>query len=363
MRDPSSLTLQSHLTDIEPSVVYGNVDATTDVTVANGIAMKRTLLEASIRMAMLIAVLSVAFCWMAVAGSEEQAAQPGQTFRDCSDCPEMVVVPPGSFLMGSSDEETARDVEAVSPSIESKFAQGYMLHEHPQHQVNIDRPFALGKYHVTRGEFAVFIRETGYSTEGGCTLYADLDYRMRPEAGWQNPGFTQTDRDPVVCVSWQDAKAYIAWLNGKLYGRAAADSDGPYRLPSEAEWEYAARAGTRTARWWGDAIGSGNADCDGCGSRWDKQQPAPAGSFQANAFGLSDVLSSARQWNEDCWNEGYARAPQDGIAWITGKCELRVMRGGDWTIHPWILRSANRTRQKPSSRNNAIGFRVARTLP
>jgi formylglycine-generating enzyme required for sulfatase activity len=321
--------------------------------------MKFARLAACIQVAAFLIALGGAVS----AGPDEKTLQPGLTFRDCSDCPEMVVIPAGNFLMGSSDEETARDVEAVLPSIESKFAKGYMLHEHPRHQVNIDRQFALGKYRVTRGKFAAFVRETGYSTEGGCTLLIDDDYLMRPEAGWQNPGFTQSDRDPVVCVSWQDAKAYIAWLNNKLHGRTPSDGEGPYRLPSEAEWEYAARAGTKTVRWWGDSIGSGNADCYGCGSLWDNQQPAPAGSFQSNAFILSDVLGSAWQWTEDCWNENYAGAPQDGSAWKTGQCELRVMRGGDWSSRPWVLRSAHRTRQKPSSRNNYIGFRVARTLP
>jgi len=265
--------------------------------------------------------------------------------------------------MGSSDEETARDVEAVLPSIERMFAKGYMLHEHPRHQVNIGQPFALGTYHVTRGEFAAFVRETGYSTEGGCTLFIDDNFPLRPEAGWQNPGFKQADHDPVVCVSWRDAKAYIAWLNGKLHGRIPADGDGPYRLPSEAEWEYAARAGTETVRWWGDSIGSGNADCYGCGSRWDNQRPAPAGSFPANAYGLSDVLGSAWQWTEDCWNESYAGAPHDGGAWITGKCELRVFRGGNWHSRPWLLRSALRTRGNFADRVNSNGFRVAKTLP
>jgi formylglycine-generating enzyme required for sulfatase activity len=147
----------------------------------------------------------------------------------------MVVIPAGSFLMGSSDEETARELEAVAPSNERIYAQRYMSQERPQHPVSINRSFALGKYRVTRGEFAAFVRETGYSTRGGCTLYADLTYRMRPEAGWQNPGFTQTDLDPVVCVSWHDAKAYIVWLNGKLHDRTVLGGDGPYRLPSEAE--------------------------------------------------------------------------------------------------------------------------------
>jgi formylglycine-generating enzyme required for sulfatase activity len=308
-----------------------------------------------------IAVLSIPLGGAAAAGPEQQPAATGQAFRDCSDCPEMVMIPAGSFLMGWSDDETARDLEAAAPYDKPTSVRPYLAFEHPQHSVSISRSFLLGRYLVTRGEFAAFVRETGYSTDGGCTLWSNHKYLSQPEAGWQDPGFVQTDRDPVVCVSWQDARAYIAWLNGKLHGRTSADGAGPYRLPSEAEWEYGARAGTRTARWWGDAIGSGNADCDRCGSRWDKRQPAPVGSFQANAFGLSDVLGSAWEWTDDCWNETHAGAPKDGSARATGMCELRVMRGGSWTNYPWVLRSANRSKTGLNDRKNYIGFRVAET--
>jgi formylglycine-generating enzyme required for sulfatase activity len=299
----------------------------------------------------------------AAAVSEEKALQAGQTFRDCSDCPEMVVIPAGIFLMGSSDEETARDVKATLPIGETGYAEKWMAREHPQHPVKIERPFALSKYRVTRGEFATFVRETGYSTAGGCTLWIDHTYPVRPDADWRNPGFSQADRDPVVCVNWFDAKAYVAWLNNEVRDRASMGNGGPYRLPSEAEWEYAARAGTRTARWWGDSVASGKTDCDGCGSQWDKQQPAPSGSFQSNQFGLSDVLGNAWEWTEDCWNETYAEAPKSGQIWTTGNCGLHVMRGGTWNSHPWIVRSANRTGGTAINRNNYIGFRVARTLP
>lgn len=264
--------------------------------------------------------------------------------------------------MGSSAAESARDLEAVSPHNEFRFAQKGMEFEHPQHSVNISRSFAMGKYLVTRGEFASFVRETGYSTGEGCTLWSDHSYPVRPEADWQNPGFTQTDRDPVVCVSWHDAKAYVAWLNAKLAGRAPAAGDGFYRLPSEAEWEYAARAGTRTSRWWGDPIGVGNADCDGCGSAWDKKQPATSGSFRTNPFGLSDMLGSAWEWTEDCWNETYLGAPEDGSAWTNGMCESHVMRGGNWSNHPWVLRSALRSKEAADRRANYIGFRIAGTV-
>jgi formylglycine-generating enzyme required for sulfatase activity len=310
-----------------------------------------------------IAAFAIALGGVAVAAPESPAAQASETFRDCSDCPEMVAVPAGTFLMGSSAAETARDLDSTMPRDDIPIVRGYLAMEHPQHAVNIGRSVALGKYHVTREEFAAFVRDTGYSIRGGCTLFANHRYEQRADAGWQNPGFTQTDRDPVVCVSWQDAKAYVAWLNEKLRGQRPMRDDGPYRLPSEAEWEYAARAGTRTARWWGDAVGSGRANCDGCGSRWDKKQPAPVGSFEPNPFGLFDMLGNASEWTEDCWNESYLGAPADGSAWASGTCESHVLRGSNWTNLPWVLRSANRTSNFSGKRTNYIGFRVARTLP
>jgi len=184
-----------------------------------------------------IAALSIALGGAAVAGSDQQTSQVGQTFRDCSDCPEMVVIPAGSFLMGSSAEEAARDLEYVVPKGEIKGAREDMTLEHPQHEVSFSRAFAVGKYPVTRGEFATFVHETGYSVENGCTVWIDHTYPLRQDAGWQNPGFSQTNRDPLVCVNRQDIKAYLAWLNGKLLGRLPSEGDGPYRLPSEAEWE------------------------------------------------------------------------------------------------------------------------------
>jgi formylglycine-generating enzyme required for sulfatase activity len=320
--------------------------------------MKCNRLVALVPIAMVSMMLGVA----AFAGSDRQPAQAGQTFRDCSDCPEMTVLPAGSFFMGSSIEETARDIEATVPKDEVGHARQSTTFEHPQHLVEIGQPFALGKYRVTKAEFAIFVRETGYSTGGGCTIWLDHTFPVRADASWENPGFTQTDRDPVVCINWNDAKAYIAWLNSKVPTIPRA-KDGPYRLPSEVEWEYAARAGTRTSRWWGDAIGPGNADCDGCGSQWDKKQPAPAGSFQTNPLSLSDILGGAWELMEDCWNDSYIGAPKDGSAWTTGACNLRVIRGGAWINHPWVLRSALRSRSNLNRRGNYIGFRVAKTLP
>jgi formylglycine-generating enzyme required for sulfatase activity len=297
------------------------------------------------------------------AAAHTEVAQAGQTFRDCAECPEMVVVPKGAFLMGSSAAKTARDLEFVVPDSERAYVRSYVAAEHPQHSVSIDRPFALGIHHVTRSEFAAFVRETGYLISGPCTLWADHRYVERQDAGWRNPGIPQTDLDPVVCVSWQDAKAYIAWLNDKVHDGVPKMGDGPYRLPSEAEWEYAARANTQTARWWGDSIGLNNANCDGCGSRWDKRQTAPVGSFPPNPFGLYDMLGDSWELIEDCWNATYIGAPSNGGAWTSGNCDQRVMRGGSWTNPPWILRSAHRSRTDANVRRNYIGFRLARESP
>ena len=161
----------------------------------------------------------------------------------------------------------------------------------------------------------------------------------------------------------------MAWLNNKVRDRLAPSigADGPYRLPSEAEWEYAARAGTTTARWWGDAIGVGNANCHGCGSPWDNRFIAPAGSFGPNAFGLYDILGNVWQWNSDCWNENYAGAPKDGSAWTAGNCSKRVMRGGSWSNVPVFVRAAARAWGDAGGNEydyaGYVGFRVARALP
>ena len=246
------------------------------------------------------------------------APQPaaGQSFRDCADCPEMVVVPPGQFMMGSdASDGDSRD------------------NERPRHAVTVKAAFAVGKYHVTRAEYAKFVHATGHSTRNDC------------------PNFT--DRDPVVCVSWDDAKAYIAWLS-KTTGQG-------YRLLTEAEWEYAARAGKTTARYWGDAIGKGNANCDGCGSRWDNKSTSPAGSFAPNPFGLYDMLGNAYQWVEDCYHGNYAGAPGDAAAWDSGARTIRVSRGGSWNSYPWSLRAAFRYDGSPI-RSTVIGFRLARTV-
>ena len=163
------------------------------------------------------------------------------------------------------------------------------------------------------------------------------------------------DANPVVFVNWDEAQQYVAWLS-RMTGR-------PYRLLTEAEWEYAARAGTTTAYWWGDEIGKGNANCLGCGSKWDARQPAPVGSFKPNAFGLYDMHGNVWQWVEDCYHPNYAGAPADGSAWIGQECSRRVVRGGSWSYPIQSVRAAYRFRGTHLTGATAtLGFRVGRTL-
>jgi formylglycine-generating enzyme required for sulfatase activity len=273
---------------------------------------------------------------------------PGNIFRDCNEvCPEMVVVPAGTFTMGSSSDETTRE------GVPSQFAAW----EKPAHEVRISKPFAIAKYPVSVAEFTAFVQDTGFHSFG-CFLWDEKGrkFDLDNEKDWQHPGFAQTDRNqPIVCVSWEDTQKYVEWLSRKT-GQA-------YRLPSEAEWEYAARAGTKTARYWGDEIGSGNANCARCGSKWDNKQTSPVGSFKPNAFGLYDMLGNVFQWTEDCWNESYKGSPTDGSAWTTGDCKTRVVRSGSWNFFSAVERAAYRYGDGAGFRSNVVSFRVVRLLP
>ena len=246
----------------------------------------------------------------------ENPPRAGETFRDCADCPEMVVIPAGSFLMGSPEGQGSYD-------------------ERAQHDVTIAKPFALGKYEVTFAEWDACV------DAGGCDREPD-------DEGWGRGA------RPVINVSWEDAQQYVAWLSG--------ETGETYRLPSEAEWEYAARAGTTTPYFWGDEIGQNRANCHGCGSEWDSRQTAPVGSFAPNDFGLNDMSGNVWEWVEDSWHDSYDGAPPDGSAWVVGNESARVLRGGSWVSEPGILRSANRDWFEPDLRLNYLGFRVARTL-
>jgi len=239
--------------------------------------------------------------------------RPGDVFRDCRECPEMVVVPVGEFDMGSNDFDF----------------------EKPVHRVTIAKAFAIGRREVTFEEW------DQCAGAGACNY--------RPDDRGQGRG-----ERPVTNVSWRDAKAYISWLAQKTGQR--------YRLPSEAEWEYAARGGTKTAYWWGRDAGGRFANCRECGGDAG-QQTVATGSFAANPFGLFDTAGNAAEWVEDCWNDTYRGAPKDGSAWTAGQCGQRVLRGGSFDSQARYIRSASRFRYDADVRYYANGFRVARELP
>ncbi len=255
--------------------------------------------------------------------AKEQALKPKDSFKECATeqgkdyCPEMVLVPAGSFMMGRPTTE-----------------KGY-TNEGPQHQVTIAKPFVVSKFELTFDEWDI------------CVAYGDCAQGAR-DSGWGR------GRQPVSDVTWDDAQRYVMWLS-RMTGK-------PYRLLTEAEYEYAARAGTRTAYPWGDEIGKNNANCNGCGSKWDDNQTAPVGSFAPNQFGLYDMVGNVWEWVEECYHDSYQGAPGDGAAWTSGDCSRRVVRGGSWNYDPGFLRSAVRGGYSTVFRLNSLGFRVGRTL-
>ena len=229
--------------------------------------------------------------------------------------PEMVEIPGGSFRMGCVSGLDCRD------------------EEQPVHAVRV-ATFALSKFEVTFEEYDRFTSATGR---------ARVD-----DEGWGR------GRRPVINVSWEDAVAYTRWLSQQTGER--------YRLPSEAEWEYAARAGSVTKYNWGNEIGRNRANCDGCGSRWDGRTTAPVGSFPPNRWGVHDMHGNVSEWVQDCGNDNYQGAPSDGSAWLSGNCSERIVRGGSWFFNPWHQRSALRVWIFATVWNRGIGFRVARTI-
>jgi formylglycine-generating enzyme required for sulfatase activity/energy-coupling factor transporter ATP-binding protein EcfA2 len=261
-------------------------------------------------------VLAEAVWPLVLSAEDEQALRPGKTFKECAHCPEMVVVPDGKFMLGK--EKSSADGEA----------------EKLGHSVTITREFAVSVFEVTFEEW------DACAILGGCTWPA-------PDTGWGR------GRRPVMNVNWDDAQQYVAWLSRR--------TGKPYRLLSEAEWEYAARADSEQAYSWGDETGKNNANCIGCGSEWDGRKTAPAGSFAANKFGLYDMLGNVFEWTNDCWQD----KPQEN-GWTPpaadGDCSRRVVRGGAWNYLPSSLRLAYRNWSTAGNRNNNLGFRVGRTL-
>jgi len=249
-----------------------------------------------------------------------QETTPGSVFLDCDKCPEMVVIPAGSYQMGDLSGEGDSD-------------------ERPVHRVTIEYPFAVGKYEVTFDEWDACV------AAGGCSYQPD-------DEGWGR------GTRPVIHVSWHDAQEYVKWLS--------RETGKPYRLLSEAEWEYVARAGTTTTYWWGDDVYANIANFDGCGSghenvcgsQW-RNKSASVGSFAANTFRVFDTAGNVWEWVEDCWNDNYKGAPTDGRVWTSGECGRRVLRGGSWSGIPENVRPTFRNGYISVDRVNDVGFRVA----
>jgi formylglycine-generating enzyme required for sulfatase activity len=285
----------------------------------------------------------------------ERALRPKDVFKECDICPEMVVVPEGSFTMGSRSNEKGRSDN-----------------EGPQHAVKIAKPFAVGKFHVTVDQFTAFVSETGYDAGTKCNVFeGGSKMEEKPGRSWRNPGFAQTGAHPAVCLSWSDAKAYVAWLSRKTGRR--------YRLLTEAQWEYAARAGSATRYSFGDDEKESCRYANGADQTAKSTIPeakswtiapctdgyaytSPVGSLLPNAFALHDMHGNAYQWLEDCWHANYTGAPADGSARTSGDCSVRVVRGGAWWVPPSGLRSARRDWTGADNRHAYVGFRLGRTL-
>ena len=227
----------------------------------------------------------------------------------------------------------------------------------------IGSPYRLKKPDLIRKirGFFVFFCTLFKAQDGHVLINAGADLAARNKKGFTPLDMATADnngwgrgRRPVINVSWDDAVAYTKWLSEQTSKR--------YRLPSEAEWEYAARAGTTTKYSWGKKIGRNRANCDGCGSQWDNKKTGPVGSFPANAWGLHDMHGNVWEWVQDCWNDSYRGAPTDGSAWEGGDCSRRVMRGCSWSFSPGFLRATNRGLFTTGDRGVSIGFRIARTL-
>jgi formylglycine-generating enzyme required for sulfatase activity len=254
----------------------------------------------------------------AVEGAQDESAAPGAAgamaaVKDCDACPLMVALSPGPFTMGSNSSD---------PS------------ERPAHKVALRTPFAIGKYEVTVGQWEQCVKASVCPSV--------------PSAA------NAADKQPMRDVSWDEAQLYLKWLS--------TVSHRPYRLPTEAEWEYAARGGTTTRYWWGEQMKGGNSSCQGCGEPWKADAPPPVGSFVANPFGLADMNGSVWEWVQDCWHSSYKGAPPDGSAWADGNCQSRVIRGGSWREDGSYMLSTTRFKYDASVRQSQNGFRVARTL-
>ncbi|MBX3447417.1 MAG: formylglycine-generating enzyme family protein [Parvibaculaceae bacterium] len=273
-----------------------------------------------------------------------------KTLRDCDTCPDLIRVDAGTFMRGADAGDPAADES-----------------EYPRHEVTIRKPFAIAKHLVTRADFETFVAETGHDANGGCYIFAESGWRVDRQASWRAPGFAQSHLDPVVCISWHDANAYAAWMSART-GKS-------YRLPSEAEWELAARGGTAGTNFWGedDTLACTYANVNDITAKNKAAKAAencddgfmftsPVGQFLPNPYGLHDAVGNVWVWTADCWQVDYGATPRDESAHLAGGCERRVLRGGSWTDTPGPVRIGAREHRSPEGRYSIAGFRLVRDL-
>jgi formylglycine-generating enzyme required for sulfatase activity len=289
------------------------------------------------------------------------------TIRDCATCPELVVLGPGQFQIG------ARPEEAAALGLPADLA----AREQPRRSVTIRHAFAFGRQEVTLREFAEFVADSGYAPPPGCWVYEGTDWHFDPERRWDQSRLDQAPDHPVTCVNWHDARAYVDWLSSR--------TGKPYRLPSEAEWEFAARSGTGTPYWFGSDrsaicryVNLGDLDTEArfhwaaratkLRIQWSPEKcrdgfatTSPVRALPANAFGLYGVLGNVMEWVADCWHDDYSEGPQDQVARVeSGNCEFRAMRGQGWVAQAGSARSAFRRKMSPADRRFTFGIRIAR---
>ena len=306
-------------------------------------------------------LMAAAVLALAAAEALPQPA-PAAAERDCEVCPELALVPPGQFMLGSAPDAPELDAESgESPAVALSFS----------------RPFLVSRREITVGEFRRFVEATGAKSVPGCRVWSGGQWVQDAARSWRDPGFASAPRDdePVVCVSWQDARAYAEWL--------AKTSGKRYRLPSEAEWEYVARGGTSFPRYWGENDSREDLAlslaCDHANvydasavdahrfpwpnARCNDRAPAlaPTGQYEPNAFDVHDIIGNAREWVMDCYTASYQGRPLDARAWTwQGGCELKGVRGGSWASRPRDARAPARFAEPTSHRQSDLGFRVAR---
>jgi formylglycine-generating enzyme len=318
----------------------------------------------AMRLSILLSIASVGWFLSIVPAG---AAAPAKQFRDCSLCPRMVTVPAGSFTMGTA---VADELQQGMPPPQTGRAS-------PLHKVTFKRGFAIGAYPVTVAEFRAFVDTSGYQAPESCVTQHRVDghfiYENAPGHSWRSPGFPQTDQNPVVCVSWDDGMAYAAWLSKK--------TGHHYSLPNEAQYEYAARAGTTTLFFWGkdrdaraceysnqpdfdQAKAMGNVptgpdyrfQCSD-GYAWT----SPVGHYKPNPWGLYDMQGNIWEWTADCWNDNYNGAPTDGSTWLTGDCDGHSSRGGSYGNAAFSAYVGVRAPRNGEYVGHSWGFRVVRT--